>query len=169
MTRTEDQLTVEELARIGSVETPTDAFGYFTLRTPALLQGITTDTRARTERLSVVIKVYAGGGENEMHSHMNEDHAFVLLSGRATFHVGSEEAVRSLNPFEGVLLPEGVQYRFSADGDQPLVMLRVAAVIDPSRPSSHKDLSFIPERIPSETVFFPDDLVETVARARPEA
>ena len=137
--------------------TPDDN-GFFNLRTPLLKSGITTDTRAKTEVLNVTVKVYADGGENEMHAHVGEDHAFVVLSGQATFHVGSDENCRVVNKYEGVMLPSGTEYWFQSTGPN-LVMLRVGA----RRPDlaaagrGYKDYSFMPEWIPLEGVFFPDD------------
>lgn len=148
--------TKEDLARIGTTETPTDD-GVFSLRTELLKQGITTDTRARTDHLRVTIKVYADGGENLMHSHNHEDHAFVVLSGQATFRVGTEDNVKVLNEWEGIMLPKDTEYLFTSTGpDGRLVMLRIGAAIPGIVPIT-KDLSFIPDRIPLEGMFFPDD------------
>jgi len=137
--------------------TPDDN-GFFNLRTPLLKSGITTDTRSKTDVLSVVVKVYADGGENEMHAHAGEDHAFIVLSGQATFHVGSDENERVVSKYEGVMLPSGTEYWFQSTGPN-LVMLRVSA----RRPDlansgrGYKDYAFMPEWIPMEGVFFPDD------------
>ena len=83
----------------------------FNLTTPYLLQGITSDERARTELLTVLIKVYASGGENRLHAHVHEDHSFIVLEGEATFHFDGEDNVRLLKPYEGVMLPKGTYYR----------------------------------------------------------
>ncbi|MDE3074955.1 MAG: cupin domain-containing protein [Chloroflexota bacterium] len=99
----------------------------FNLTTPYLQQGITSEERAHTELLSVLIKVYARGGENRMHAHMREDHSFIVLEGEATFHLDSDEHVRVLKPYEGVMLPRGTHYRFESSGEGNLVMLRVGA------------------------------------------
>jgi mannose-6-phosphate isomerase-like protein (cupin superfamily) len=148
--------TVEELAKIGTVDTPSDD-GVFNLRSPLLKQGITTDTRARTDHLRITIKVYANGGENLMHSHNHEDHAFVVLSGQATFRINTEDNVKVLNKWEGVMLPKDTDYKFeSTGGDGHLVMLRIGAVIPGIEPVL-KDLSFIPERIELPGMYFPDD------------
>jgi mannose-6-phosphate isomerase-like protein (cupin superfamily) len=137
--------------------TPDDN-GFFNLRTPLLKSGITTDTRAKTDVLNVTVKVYADGGENEMHAHIGEDHAFVVLSGQATFHVGSEESCRIVNKYEGVMLPSGTEYWFQSTGPN-LVMLQVGARRpDLAKPGGgFKDYSFMPEWIPLEGMFFPDD------------
>ena len=101
----------------------------FNLTTPYLEQGITSDQRAKTDMLSVLIKVYTDGGENRMHAHSHEDHSFVVLEGEATFHLDTEDNVRVLTPFEGVLLPKGTFYRFESSGQGNLVMLRVGATL----------------------------------------
>jgi len=99
----------------------------FKLTTPYLLQGITSDERARSELLTVLIKVYASGGENRMHAHVHEDHSFIVLEGEATFHFDGEDNARVLKPYEGVMLPKGTYYRFESTGQGNLVMLRVGA------------------------------------------
>jgi len=99
----------------------------FNLTTPYLLRGITSDERARSELLTVLIKVYASGGENRMHAHVHEDHSFIVLEGEATFHFDGEDNIRVLKPHEGVMLPKGTFYRFESTGQQNLVMLRVGA------------------------------------------
>jgi mannose-6-phosphate isomerase-like protein (cupin superfamily) len=72
------------------------------------------------------VKVYAEGGENDLHAHPREDHAFVVLEGAARFFDGSGRAV-DLAPYDGVLVPRGALYRFCNAGDGNLVMLRVGA------------------------------------------
>jgi mannose-6-phosphate isomerase-like protein (cupin superfamily) len=99
----------------------------FNLKTPYLLQGITTDPVAVTDGLTVMIKVYAAGGENRMHSHMNEDHSFIVLEGQATFHLETDENTRVVGRYEGVMLPRGANYCFENSGEGNLVMLRVGA------------------------------------------
>jgi mannose-6-phosphate isomerase-like protein (cupin superfamily) len=99
----------------------------FDLRTPYLEQGITSDMRSHTDMLSVLIKVYADGGENRMHNHPDEDHSFIVLEGEATFHLETDDNVRVVRPYEGVMLPKGASYWFHSSGEGNLVMLRVGA------------------------------------------
>ena len=99
----------------------------FNLTTPHLQQGITSEERARSELLTVLIKVYASGGENRTHAHVYEDHSFIVLEGEATFHFDGEDNTRVLKPYEGVMLPKGTYYRFESTGQGNLVMLRVGA------------------------------------------
>jgi mannose-6-phosphate isomerase-like protein (cupin superfamily) len=106
----------------------------FNLRTPYLAQGRTTDNRAKTDRLTVTVKVYAEGGENGMHHHTNDDHSFIVIEGQATFHVNSEDNVLVVGPYEGIMLPCGTDYRFESSGEENLVLIRVGAIINPGGP-----------------------------------
>ncbi|MEA2642667.1 MAG: hypothetical protein QOF51_4061 [Chloroflexota bacterium] len=99
----------------------------FNLRTPYLDQGRTTDVRARTDLMTITAKVYAEGGENGMHHHTHEDHAFIVLEGEATFHLETDENTRVVRRYEGVMLPKGANYWFQSTGDENLVMVRVGA------------------------------------------
>src|SRR5437879_2530653 len=110
----------------------------FDIRTPYLQQGITSEYRAQTDMLTVLIKVYAEGGENRMHAHTYEDHSFVVLEGEATFYLGSDDNVRVVRPYEGVMIPKGTSYRFQSSGGQNLVMLRVGA----QPPGSPKEATY---------------------------
>lgn len=147
------EMTASEFSRIGIFETPSRE-GVFDLRTPLLRQGITTDTRAKTDHLEICIKVYADGGENKMHRHTSIDHAFVVLSGKAVFHVGTDDNVKVLNKYEGIMLPQNTDYWFQS-AEPNLVMLKVTANIAGAE-NILKDLSFIPERIALPGMFFPD-------------
>jgi mannose-6-phosphate isomerase-like protein (cupin superfamily) len=97
----------------------------FSLRTPLLAQGKSETLLAEADALDVRIKVYAEGGENNVHAHMDHAHAFVVLDGQATFHDKDGNAT-VLNKYEGILLPIGTAYRFYNSGDEPLVLLRTA-------------------------------------------
>jgi quercetin dioxygenase-like cupin family protein len=99
----------------------------FDLRTPYLNQGRTTDVRARTDLMTITAKVYAEGGENAMHNHPHEDHSFIVLEGEATFHLETDDNVKVVRRYEGVMLPRGANYWFQSSGDGNLVMVRVGA------------------------------------------
>jgi mannose-6-phosphate isomerase-like protein (cupin superfamily) len=72
------------------------------------------------------IKVYKEGGENATHTHLTEDHLFLVLGGEATFHIGrSGDEVAVVQPYQGVFVPKGAFYRFASSGTENLVMLRV--------------------------------------------
>ena len=105
--------------------TKTDAPTLFSLKAQMLEQGRTDTVLAATEDLSVRLKVYASGGENELHAHVDEDHVFVLLQGSARFYGPDDETV-DLSANQGIMMPKGMYYRFHATSkDECLVMLRV--------------------------------------------
>ena len=95
----------------------------FSLRTPYLSEGRSDTTVAKTDLLTARIKVYAEGGENALHRHSREDHAFVVLEGQATFYDEHEQPT-VVNKHEGIMLPRGTFYRFHSSGDTNLVLMR---------------------------------------------
>ena len=84
---------------------------------------------AATPNMTVLLKCYASGGENALHAHTNEDHAFVVLQGEATFY-GPEEERKIVGLLCGVVFPHGSLYRFISTGNSTLVMLRVGCAVD---------------------------------------
>jgi mannose-6-phosphate isomerase-like protein (cupin superfamily) len=97
---------------------------FFQLRTRLPAAGRSDLPIGATERMTVILKSYAEGGENEIHAHPHEDHVFVVLQGQASFH-GPRGELKEAKPYDGVVLPAGTFYRFVSSGDVPLVMLRV--------------------------------------------
>jgi mannose-6-phosphate isomerase-like protein (cupin superfamily) len=97
----------------------------FTLRAQLLDQGRTDTVLAAAEDLVIRLKIYASGGENELHTHTGEDHSFIILQGSARFF-GPEGEELELGPYEGIMLPKGAFYRFYATSKEPLVMIRAA-------------------------------------------
>jgi mannose-6-phosphate isomerase-like protein (cupin superfamily) len=110
----------EKLEELSAHKGPT----VFKLRTQMLAEGRSHIGLAATKDLSVVIKVYASGGENALHQHAHEDHVFFCLQGGAQFY-GIDGPMTELHAFEGVMLPKGTLYRFHAIEGEPLVLLRV--------------------------------------------
>ena len=98
----------------------------FSLKTPLLSSGRTNLEVAATDLLKMRVKVYAEGGENGLHTHQDEDHAFVILQGQATFH-DEQDNVQVVNRSEGIMIPRGAFYWFQSTGDENLVLLRVGA------------------------------------------
>jgi mannose-6-phosphate isomerase-like protein (cupin superfamily) len=98
----------------------------FSLKTPLLSSGRTNLSVAETDLLKLRVKVYAEGGENGLHAHQDEDHAFVVLQGQATFH-DEEDNLKVVNKYEGIMLPRGAFYWFQSTGDENLVLLRAGA------------------------------------------
>ena len=93
---------------------------------PLLEQGTTYDPLATAENLWMSMKVYASGGENALHSHGGEDHAFIIMQGKATFTFG-DGRTQVVGIHEGVMIPKDVKYKFVADETENLVMMRVGA------------------------------------------
>lgn len=91
---------------------------------PLLEQGTSYDPLATAENLWVNVKVYASGGENALHSHGGEDHAFIVLQGKATFTFG-DGRTSIVGAHQGVMIPKNVLYKFEADESENLVLLRV--------------------------------------------
>ena len=81
---------------------------------PLLQQGTIYDPLATAENLWVNLKVYASGGENALHSHGGEDHAFIVLQGKATFTFG-DGRTSVVGQYEGVMIPKNGLYKFEAD------------------------------------------------------
>ena len=101
----------------------------FDLKSQLLSKGRSTDRRATTDHMTIAMKVYAEGGENGMHTHLHEDHSFIVLQGQATFHLETEDSAVVAGKHQGVMLPAGVHYRFESTGDENLVMIRFGALI----------------------------------------
>jgi len=97
------------------------------LEAPLLSLGRDNHPLVRTDLMSLTLKVYAEGGENAMHYHLNEEHTFIVLQGEATFHLDTEENTQVVRQYEGVFLPKGAQYYFQSTGNENLVLLRVGA------------------------------------------
>ncbi len=91
-----------------------------------LAQGRTDTPLAATDDLSIRLKIYAEGGENELHAHPGEDHSFIVLRGQVRFY-GPEEEETVLGPNQGIMLPRGNMYWFTAVEGEPLVMLRIGS------------------------------------------
>lgn len=115
------------VAELGHTDESNPEAKFFALKAPVLSDGRLQTLLAGTSLLKVYIKIYANGGENGMHAHPFEDHAFIILQGQAEFHFGSEENHRIVNRYEGVMLPRGTFYRFRSSAEENLVMIRIGA------------------------------------------
>jgi mannose-6-phosphate isomerase-like protein (cupin superfamily) len=98
----------------------------YSMKVPLLTSGRTNEVLARTATTEVRAKVYAEGGENGLHTHLDEDHTFFVLDGQATFY-GPDEQSTVVGRYEGILIPAGAFYRFQSTGDTNLVLLRFGA------------------------------------------
>ena len=101
----------------------------FSIKGPYLSAGRVNIDLARTDLLWLSLKVNAEGGENAIHMHTHEDHAFVVLEGEVTFfdEQGNET---TLGQYEGIMLPRGAFYRYLNTGNRNLFLLRVGAKLE---------------------------------------
>ena len=98
----------------------------FSLRAPLLSSGNQDTPLYTTDLMWLHVKVYAEGGENDLHAHPEEEHSFIVLDGEATF-VDKDGVETKVARNEGILLPKGTYYRFINTSDVNLVMLRIGA------------------------------------------
>lgn len=98
----------------------------FELKTPLLKGGRSHKILAKTDLMNVAIKCYSEGGENTLHTHPAEDHAFIILDGEATFYDKDEKAT-VVKKGQGMMLPKGCFYWFQSTGGKPLILLRFGA------------------------------------------
>jgi mannose-6-phosphate isomerase-like protein (cupin superfamily) len=99
---------------------------FTTIGAPLLAKGQSIAKLASAEHLWVHLKIYHEGGENELHHHATEDHMFFGLGGRGVVY-DEHGGEREIRPFEGVMIPAGVNYRLLAVGDENWVTLRIGA------------------------------------------
>ncbi|MDB5594055.1 MAG: hypothetical protein JWM36_1016 [Hyphomicrobiales bacterium] len=131
----------------------TDHGVVFSMRNlPLLEQGTTYDPLATAENLWAAVKVYASGGENALHAHGGEDHAFIVLQGRATFTF-ADGATRLVATHEGVMIPKNVQYKFEADEAENLVLLRVGGGERSVKGLDHLTAFGTPKDVVQQTTF----------------
>jgi len=113
-------------AKLTSQDKPETAL--FSLKTPYMKQGRVTQLVAETANMWIHTKINAEGGENEIHKHVNEDHAFIVLEGQMSVfdENGGEIEVKQ---YQGVMIPKGAYYRYLNTGEGNLVVIRVGAGI----------------------------------------
>src|ERR1043166_1866829 len=115
-------MTTATAARVKEEDTPKAQ--KFNLRTPYMKQGRITQLVAETPNMWIHCKINAEGGENEIHTHLDEDHSFIVLEGEmSVFNEKGDEM--KLKKWEGVLLPKGAYYRYLNTGEGNLVVLRI--------------------------------------------
>jgi len=115
------EIKAQQIAKAG-ISSPSA----FKVRAQLLERGRTDAVLAASKHLTLRLKVYASGGENVLHAHMNEDHFFVILDGTADFY-GEDGLMARLGKYEGIMLPQGSRYSFMATSKEPLVMLRAGS------------------------------------------
>jgi mannose-6-phosphate isomerase-like protein (cupin superfamily) len=98
----------------------------FSLRTPYMKQGRITQLVAETENMWIHTKINYEGGE--IHTHLDEDHAFIVLEGQMSVfdEQGNEQKIEK---YQGIMIPRGAYYRYLNTGSENLVVIRVGAGI----------------------------------------
>ena len=97
------------------------------LRTQHVSDGYTRIPLANSDLMHFHIMSYGRkSGENALHAHRDEDHAFVVLEGEARFR-GRQMEPTVVTRNDMIFLPKDTYYAFSNNTDGPLVMLRVGA------------------------------------------
>jgi mannose-6-phosphate isomerase-like protein (cupin superfamily) len=119
---------------------------FFKMKAQLLDGGNTETPLAIGDHLWLKIKVYAKGGENQLHAHPHQDHSFIVLDGRACFH-GPRDEQKELGKGEGIFLPKGSFYWFETISEEPLVLLRVGATEADvaSQDTKHPDTRIMPD------------------------
>jgi len=100
----------------------------FSLRTPYMKQGRITQLVAETENMWIHTKINYEGGENEIHTHLDEDHSFIVLEGQMSVFDEKGNEIK-VEKHQGVMIPKGAYYRYHNTGKENLVVLRVGAGI----------------------------------------
>jgi mannose-6-phosphate isomerase-like protein (cupin superfamily) len=101
---------------------------------PYLSTGRVNIDLAKEDVLWLSLKVNAEGGENAVHAHSREEHAFIVLEGEVTFFDKDGEGT-VLHKYEGIMIPKGAYYRYLNTGGENLFLLRVGAKLgaDPNQ------------------------------------
>jgi mannose-6-phosphate isomerase-like protein (cupin superfamily) len=135
---------MEAAAKVKPSEAPKAQL--FSLKTPYMQQGRVTQTVAKTDNMWIAVKINAEGGENEIHTHLNQDHAFIVLEGEMSVFDENDVEMK-VKPFQGVNLPKGAYYRYLNTGPGNLVVLRFGAYT-PDRPAKGEAARLMPDGTP---------------------
>src|SRR5437667_10473683 len=112
---------------------------FFKMRAQMLEKGRTNTPLARTDNMWAILKVYASGGENGLHTHPNEDHTFIVLQGSARYY-DADGGYTDVGKHEGIMLPAGAYYWFEAISKEPLVLIRIGCRVGPQDASGRLNI-----------------------------
>ena len=124
----------------------------FDVVTQLLSEGRSDVILAGTDRLKIMIKCYASGGENYLHAHTEEDHVFLVLAGSARFW-SDHGPIATVSANQGVLIPHGAYYAFQSDAPEPLVLLRAGVPWEGGRVITLEDVD---RQLDARDIAFPD-------------
>ena len=149
-------------ARIQKDEKPQTKL--FSLRTPYMKQGRITQLVAETENMWIHTKINFEGGENEIHTHLDEDHSFIVLEGQmSVFDENGNEL--KVDKYQGVMIPKGAYYRYLNTGPENLVVIRVGAGIK-GKPQGGEDMRVRPDGKPLPAYSAENKTVEPIEYTR---
>ena len=100
----------------------------FSLRTPYMKQGRITQLVAETENMWIHTKINYENNKNEIHTHLDEDHSFIVLEGQMSVFDEQGNEIK-VEKHQGVMIPKGAYYRYLNTGPENLVVIRVGAGI----------------------------------------
>jgi mannose-6-phosphate isomerase-like protein (cupin superfamily) len=149
-------------ARIQKDEKPQTKL--FSLRTPYMKQGRVTQLVAETENLWIHTKINYEGGENEIHTHLDEDHSFIVLEGQMSVfdEKGNELKV---GKYQGVMIPRGAYYRYLNTGPENLVVIRVGTGIK-GKPQGGEEMRIRPDGKPLPAYSAENKTIEPIEDTR---
>ena len=136
----------------------------FSLRTPYMKQGRITQLVAETENMWIHTKINYEGGENEIHTHLDEDHSFIVLEGQMSVfdEKGNELKV---GKYQGVMIPKGAYYRYHNTGPDNLVVIRVGAGIK-GKPQGGEEMRVRPDGKPLPAYSAENKTIEPIEDTR---
>jgi quercetin dioxygenase-like cupin family protein len=138
MQATDHDSTREDHARAASKATAKKP-SFFKMRAQMLDKGRTNTALARTDNMWAILKVYASGGENGLHTHPNEDHTFIVLQGSARYY-DADGGTTDVGKHEGIMLPAGAYYWFEATSKDALVLVRIGCRVGPQDASGRLNI-----------------------------
>lgn len=98
----------------------------FAIKGNYLSEGRVNIDLAKEDVLWLSLKINAEGGENAVHAHSQEEHAFIVMEGEVTFF-DKDGVGKVLRQYEGIMIPRGAYYRYLNTGGTNLFLLRVGA------------------------------------------
>ncbi len=115
------------LAPSPEVAAPPEPFIRFEVHPPLVERGKKGQRLARTDILSVGVQSINQGGETNLHAHADQDAAWLVLNGEATFYTDGDRVVAKVGKLEGLVIPRGTLYWFQSSSDENLIIMRFAA------------------------------------------
>jgi mannose-6-phosphate isomerase-like protein (cupin superfamily) len=120
-----------------------EEFQVLRYETPVTERSKITTRMGDTDILTAFIQVVKEGGENALHTHTAQDAFWLVLSGRIRFYGEGDVVLAELGRHEAMIIKRGARYWFESASDEPLEVLRVAAI---DRDLKNERVAFGPRR-----------------------